>query len=117
MKRRILVTGGRDYQDETVVNRAMLENTRGLDPTEVIVIHGAASGADTLVMKWCYAHGSHAAAVPALWEYYAYGAGPRRNTIMLLLEPHVVLEFPGGPGTQDMRLKALEHGLTVRSYS
>lgn len=113
---RILVTGGRDYKDESVVARALFEETAGLDPSDVIVIHGGAQGADTLAMRWCYLHGIHAAAVPALWDYYLHGAGPRRNSVMLLLQPDVVLEFPGGSGTQEMRLKAIQRGITVKRF-
>jgi hypothetical protein len=111
----ILVTGGRAYTNEAVVADALESVIRDKDNS--IVIHGGAPGADTLAMRWCYMHGVHAAAVPALWDIYIYGAGPRRNSAMLLLNPDVVLVFPGGNGTADMVAKAKMVGLPIKRFS
>jgi hypothetical protein len=78
-----------------------------------IVITGGARGADHLAEKWCYTNGVHCAVVTPLWEHYSHGAGPLRNGAMLLLEPELVLAFPGGRGTADMIRQAREWGCAI----
>jgi len=91
----LLVCGGRDYAG-SVACLADLPFRIG------ILVHGNATGADTLAGEWATARGIHTAAVPALWDFYRKSAGHTRNAAMLLLRPTYCVAFPGGPGTAGM---------------
>lgn len=112
---RLLVCGGRYYANKKRVAEELEKWIRPGD-LQSIVIHGGAAGADTLAAVWCQQNGVHAARVDALWDWTrpVKAAGPRRNTVMLLLEPELVLAFPGGGGTADMVIQAERAGLDVR---
>jgi len=104
----ILVCGGRDYADydrlESVLD----------DLSPVCVIHGGASGADTLSHCWAAKRGRAAVAFPADWRTHGRAAGPIRNQQMLDDgKPDVVVAFPGGRGTANMVNLARAAGVEV----
>lgn len=114
---KILVTGGRDFNDYETVAAAL---RRYINPgdDDSIVIHGGATGADRCARNWCEANGVHHASVPALWDWWGKSAGPRRNRAMAYhLSPELVLAFPGGKGTEDMVKQAQKFGYDVMRVS
>ena len=126
---RVLVCGGRDYNDRTSVYEAL--NTIVIDRGPIdVIIHGDASGADRLAGDWARAHGVTEIRVPADWANidvpgavvrsrrdgtkYNAAAGPMRNQRMLDQHgPDLVLAFPGGSGTGDMMTRAYAAGVEV----
>lgn len=100
MKQRVLVCGGRDYDDAQSL-AMVLDAAHYANPIECL-IHGAARGADTLAADWALSHDVLCKAYPADWDRHGRAAGPIRNTRMLLELPHLVIAFPGGKGTADM---------------
>ena len=109
---RILVCGGRDYQDWRRVYKALdhLHAQRGI----TCIIHGAAPGADTLADRWAKERGLRVEPWAAEWKRYGNAAGPKRNAEMLAgARPDAVVAFPGGPGTADMTRRAEAVGLKV----
>lgn len=112
---RILVCGGRDYVDARIVYD-VLDDMCKWKPVSVI-IHGAASGADTLAKKWAKKKGIQDEPYPvtrADWVAKGHAAGPIRNQQMLDKgKPDIVLAFPGGRGTLDMIRRAKKAGLPV----
>lgn len=109
---RVLVTGGRDFND-----LALLEMTLdAIHATNVIavLIHGAASGADSLAGEWAVRNGIELIACPADWKRYGRRAGPLRNRQMLDLSPDLLVAFPGGRGTADMIAAAKERGVPIQ---
>lgn len=101
MQQKILVCGGRDYDDREQIFR-VLDSAHLTNPV-VLLIHGAAKGADTLAAEWARSRGVHCDAYPVNWEINGKGAGPIRNQRMLDVgKPHLVIAFPGGKGTADM---------------
>lgn len=117
----VLVTGGRDYNDYQVVDRALSAMRPELDT----VIHGdCRTGLDRVAGDWCRQNGVHAIAVPALWDYYrklgrgkVAQAGPIRNDVLVelarRLDVYRVLVFPGNAGTRDCANRARAAGLRV----
>jgi hypothetical protein len=104
---KVLVCGGRDYDQKLIVWRALahLHITRGID----VLVHGAASGADTLAGHWAKER------LITVEEYpIEVGEGGfRRNARMLASSrPDLVVFFPGGNGTRHMRQIAMEAGHT-----
>lgn len=109
---RVLVCGGRDYWDWRKVSDT-LRNLHDRTPIDII-IHGCASGADTLAARWAFLAGIREYTFDADWETHGRAAGPIRNQRMLDDgRPDLVLAFPGGKGTADMMRRARERGVEV----
>lgn len=108
---RMLVCGGRDYSDTRAAYGAL---DRVLTKRQVVLlIHGAAPGADTLADQWAESRQIERLACPADWKRWGKMAGPIRNKEMLTHHPDGVVALPGGRGTEDMVMQALAAGLPV----
>ena len=107
---RVVVTGGRDYDDEETVDRELQKVMRSANGKKVVFIAGGARGLDTLVEDWCLDHGVPCIVMNAPWNsHYKKRAGPVRNQWMIDFGlPTYGIVFPGGRGTADMhqRIKA-----------
>lgn len=111
---RVIVTGGRHFGD-----RALLFDTLdGLGfPPSLVVVHGCASGADTLAGVWARRAGRAGRDVreekhPADWSQ-GLGAGHARNQRMADGGAALCIAFPGGAGTEDMIRRAEAAGISV----
>lgn len=114
---RVLVCGGRTYDDYGAVSRALDAIYATAPHDTMMVIQGGASGADKLARDWCMERFVSYANYGADWKRHGPSAGPRRNQRMLSDgKPDVVLAFPGGRGTADMVDRASKAGVTVRIY-
>ena len=89
------------------------------------IIEGAAKGADTIAGCVADELGLEVVEYPAQWDKHGRGAGPIRNTQMLVEgKPDLVIAFsdimpvganiPITPGTQDMVVKAIRAGVGVQ---
>jgi len=108
---RVLVCGGRKYNDWSTVALALdkLQETFGI----VTVISGGATGGDTLAVRWGVEQEKDVQIYPADWTK-GRSAGPQRNKRMLREgKPDMVLAFPGGRGTENMKALAREAGVPV----
>jgi hypothetical protein len=125
----ILVSGDRNWTEYPVIFEALTKawedwsKREGATPgsRNVMVIHGAANGADKLAGKAAFMLGFGIRATPADWNKYKKGAGPVRNSLMLKENKvDLVLAFhdhlADSKGTRDMVQKALEIGKPVRLY-
>ena len=113
---RVLVCGGRDYTDW----RAVSDTLRAIhDQTPIgLIIHGNATGADTMAAHWALLAGVREACFTARWESEGRAAGPLRNQRMLDEgKPDLVVAFPGGKGTADMVRRANAAGVEVRNVA
>jgi len=103
---RVLVCGSRNYCEAGIVDHVL---SRLQIST---LIHGGATGADTLAGEWATKRGIPTEVYPAEWRKYGNSAGPLRNARMLKEgKPDLVIAFPGGRGTRDMVKQA--HGYEV----
>lgn len=112
---RVVVTGGRDYDDRAMVSMCL---NRLLDNGMNALIHGACrTGADQLAEDWFQKHSDKVGIgrFPADWRMYGKMAGPIRNQKILneCKDINLVLAFPGGRGTADMRARAEAAGIPV----
>lgn len=100
---RILVYGGRDFNDATAVNTCLdvLAYQHGL----FVLINGGARGADSLAKAWALQRGFPCITMDAPWQsHYGRSAGHVRNDWMVrYANPTHAVEFPGGAGTRNMR--------------
>lgn len=128
---RVLVCGGRDYGH---INNAIEKDTKlfkerlnqwdkgmavldSLDKNNLVIISGAARGADTIAIVWAEHHNIELLKFPAKWEEYGKYAGFVRNTDMLEEgEPTLVIAFPGGSGTRNMIKQARTCNIKVKEY-
>lgn len=120
---RVLVCGGRDYDNRTTVWKALHEvaDEHGM----IFLIQGGAKGADSLAREWVRDQMRRAprraeggVSFHADWLRYGPKAGPIRNQLMIDEgEPDLVIAFPGGRGTADMVRRARAAGIEVREVS
>jgi hypothetical protein len=114
---RVLVCGGRDYEDRSrvfhVLDKALRAATLAERP--FVLIHGGARGADSLSGLWATARQvSDVRVYEADWNTHKKAAGPIRNRLMLKNEsPHVIIAFEGGNGTADMIRQGKKAGVPV----
>ncbi len=112
---RILVCGGRDFDDRDFLREVLDELAR--EHVIDVVIHGDAVGADRMAGEWARLSGIRELAFPADWEKYRQAAGPIRNQQMLVeAAPDLVVAFPGGRGTANMIRQARAAGVPVHEH-
>ena len=110
---RILVCGGRDYQNREHVCE-VLDRAKFLY-SSLVIIEGGASGADSFAREWAKLTGCGSVTVHADWKRHGKAAGPIRNQYMIdHSRPDLVIAFPGGRGTEDMINRATKAGLNVQ---
>jgi predicted Rossmann-fold nucleotide-binding protein len=112
---RVLVCGGRDYDDMLAVFNELQRLREKHGP--LTIIQGGATGADRLARQWCmFQKGkAHMINEPANWQQHGRAAGPIRNQLMIdEHKPDLVVAFPGGRGTADMIRRAKAAGIEVR---
>lgn len=111
----LLVCGGRAYSDRAAVYAA-LDRAHAHRPITLLV-HGGASGADSLSAEWARERGVRCRAFTISkheWRVHGRAAGPMRNARMLAeARPDGVVAFPGGAGTADMVRQARAAGVPV----
>lgn len=105
---RLLVCGGRDYNDRDAIYCALTE----LHPS-VVITGGCPTGADVIAGAWAFPV-VPLEVFPADWAKHGKAAGPIRNQMMIDKgKPDAVLAFPGGRGTADMVWRAKAAGIRV----
>lgn len=120
---KILVCGGRDYNDydkvREVLSKIADENSKEYNPndnwlpSDIMIISGGARGADTLAIDWAIVNYAQFKEYEADWDKHGKAAGPIRNAEMLKEVPDLVVAFPGGKGTLDIVTKAKQAGIKV----
>ena len=108
---RVLVCGGRNYDDKS----AVWSQLDALKPS--FVMEGGADGADVLAWRWAKRNlpGDCRQTFEANWSRDGKAAGPARNQRMLDEgKPDLVLAFPGGRGTADMIRRAKRANVPVK---
>lgn len=113
---RVLVCGGRDFDDFAFLDRILTAVHEKRPITTVI--EGGARGADSMGRKWAEKRGIAVSTFPADWELHGRRAGPVRNLKMLREgRPDLVVAFPGGRGTAHMMRSSVEAGVRVLDAS
>ena len=116
-KYKVLVCGGREFDDWNLLDSTLLSQLDGKDFSSVYIIEGEAKGADFLARVWAKYRGIPNKNVLRFypdWKKYGYHAGHTRNQQMLDEgKPDLVIAFPGGTGTADMVRRSKEFGVKV----
>ena len=118
---RLLICGDRHWKDKACIKQA-LESLSYPAGESLVIIHGAATGADTLAGEIAEELGIPVEVYPAQWKKFGKGAGPRRNQQMLeegkpthVWAFHEYLE--NSKGTRDMVTRAIGAGLPTTNYT
>ena len=116
---RIIVAGGRDFQDEAYLNTS-LDQLRE-EYIDIEIVSGHASGADKLAEAYAARLGLKLRIFPAEWKKYGRAAGPIRNREMLdyiMEEKPVVAAFWDGQskGTKNMIEQAQKKNVDCRVF-
>ena len=119
---KILVTGDREWTSlekiASVLEDALTEFH--IQPQDVILIHGAARGADSIAGLIGEELGMDVRSYPAKWDKYGRAAGPIRNKEMLDDNPDIDLALAFHPdlskskGTRDMIGRLIKAGIEHR---
>lgn len=119
MTARILVTGSRLLTDAELVSRALAEAVAD-HGADLVVVHGAARGADTLADRAARGLGLKVERRPADWANLGRRAGVVRNAEMVRGGAAACIAFlvAGAEcrGTRDAMRRAQAAGIPVRVY-
>jgi hypothetical protein len=110
--KRVLVCGGRDYQDWRTVADALwrLHESSPIG----LIIHGCDPGAATLALRWAGMAGVPTSGFDADFQSHGPAAERIRNARMIAeSKPDLVIAFPGGEGTADLVSRARAAGVPV----
>ena len=116
---RLLICGSRHWSDYSTILLKMFAITFLVHSDDVVVIDGAARGADEMGHRAGVHMGFETLRFPADWVRYGRSAGPVRNRQMLISGAvDYVLAFPlrGSIGTWDMIRKARKRGVEVEVW-
>ncbi len=111
MSIRLLVTGGRKFDDKELLFKFLDRLNRERSIT--LVIHGAAHGADSLAEEWGKARGVETLPCLPDVERYKRDVWLEQSKQMLAHKPDLVVAFPGGNGTANMIELAQKAGVEV----
>lgn len=112
MGERVLICGGRHFDDGDAIYAALNDFERDRDIA--LIIQGGASGADAWAKKYAEGGKIRCLEFRANWKKHGKAAGPIRNERMIEQgRPTVVIAFPGGRGTADMVERARSAGIEV----
>lgn len=120
---RLLITGSRNFGDQghvdiTLMRTALKDARRKLHDAgfdRIILVHGAARGADQLAASIGKSMGFVLDPHPAQWSVHGKAAGPIRNKEMVDLGADLMLAFPRGAsrGTRGCMQLAAEAGIEI----
>ena len=115
---KILVCGSRNWNRRKPIWEALTQVRK--KKKGVLVINGAAPGADTIAGETAWELGFEVRYFPADWNRYGKKAGPLRNQKMIDEKPDAVLAFTedstSSQGTADTIRRAKEAGIPVFVY-
>lgn len=114
---KILITGSRNWTDESALIRALCIYTQTPE-NDITVVHGGAKGADLCAHKAAKALGLNVRVYPAQWSEHGRKAGPLRNQQMVDAGADICLAFPLGKsiGTWDCVRRAKAAGIPVKVH-
>lgn len=116
---RVLICGGRDFNDTNLFWKRMneFEEKYSFDERQPnTIIEGGANGADAMAARYAAHCGWLLETFPADWKTHGRAAGPIRNKQMLVEgKPELVIAFlaANSKGTANMIKQAKEAGIPV----
>ena len=116
----VQVTGDRNWRDALVIYSVVAEIA---DTHDATLRSGDAMGADIIADVCAQIHGWKVERYPAEWKKFGPSAGPKRNQLMVDLEPKADLAIAFHPdlgkskGTKDMLMRCLNNDIKSFLFS
>lgn len=99
---RLVVAGSRTFDDYQFLSRALDHYLKGCTKS-VVILSGAAKGADYLGEQYAREKGFRLEQYPADWGHFGSAAGPKRNMEMAKSADAIIVFWDGeSPGTKNM---------------
>lgn len=118
---RVLICGSRNWKEEDVLPEYRIETYIKTLPSNAVIIHGEAPGADTVTDRIARERGHTVIGFKANWDKYGDAAGPIRNQEMLDFGVDRVAAFHedivNSTGTKDMVAKARKAWVPVQMFN
>lgn len=111
---RIIIAGGRDFNDYPLAEGVLLDNTVSYTNDQITIVSGGARGADKIGEALAKNYTTNLCIYPAQWDMYGKSAGYKRNALMAA-NADMLLAFWDGKskGTKHMIDLATKAGLEV----
>jgi YspA, cpYpsA-related SLOG family len=114
MSFKVVVAGGRDFNDYSLLKRSLDRALRNRIDEGIVIVSGAARGADTLGERYAKEYGYGIESHPADWNKYGKSAGYIRNKEMAQSSDALMAFWDGkSRGTKHMIDLAKKEGLRV----
>ena len=111
---KVIIAGGRDFADYDLLKSTMNNLLKNIKD-RIIIVSGAARGADQLGEKYANEMGYSIKRYPARWDLYGNAAGPIRNEEMAKYADALVAFWDGhSRGTKSMIELGERYGLKIR---
>ena len=109
---KVIIAGGRDFNDFDLLDNACDKLLRGINSIEIV--SGKAKGADSLGMRYANENYYKLSLFPADWDKYGKSAGYKRNLQMAEYADALIAFWDGkSRGTKMMIELAKSNGLKV----
>lgn len=109
----VIVCGGRNFTNTQLIYKALdtIDNNFGI----TVLVHGDCWGVDKISNTWGSVHSTiKCFPRPANWRLNGKRAGPIRNREMIdEFQPDLIIAFPGGKGTENMKQLGRQHDIMV----
>lgn len=119
-KKRVLVSGSREWKDDQTVKQLLVAAMDHFesDPKDIVLVHGAARGLDSIAASVGKELGFSIEDHPADWKKYGRSAGHIRNQEMVDLGADIFLAFPLGEsrGTRSCMERAKKSSEVLKTY-
>ncbi len=118
----ILIAGTRSFDDYELLKK-VCDNTFHIlsEIGDIVIVSGAASGADRLGERYAYENNYKVLRFPADWKKHGKAAGPIRNAEMAAIADFFILFWDGcSAGSKNMLINAQKHampGIVIRYTS
>jgi hypothetical protein len=110
------VTGGRDYANRANADRVMDQALEAFGSRLHVVVGCCPTGLDLFIRDWCDRNlkPDRFVVYYADWATHGLSAGPKRNWAMANAGLDLLLAFPGGHGTKNMKECAARMGILTK---
>lgn len=113
---RLIIAGGRDYDNYNELERVtdyMLSNL--IATHKIVIVSGGARGADSLAVQYAQIRGYELITMPADWEVHGRSAGYIRNAQMAEVATHL-LAFWDGKSRGTKHMIDIAHNMKIKVH-
>lgn len=115
---KIIIAGGRDFNDYDLLKKEAAAFLFEIENGEAQIVSGGAKGVDAMGERFAQENNIEVVLFPADWKKYGRAAGPKRNAQMAEYATHLLSFWNGeSKGTKSMITLAKKNNLMVKVIS